>query len=133
MAPAVGLSVHPRCPTGMPRLSLPRIVRSLAECRLRSSILIIDRPRWYIKKRRFQKAFQSLLILRKHPILAARDLYSINAQIEVERDIIGDTSFFKRFVELFTIPRVRRATLASWTVMIAQQMCGIVRMPDLLQ
>ncbi|KAJ3529202.1 hypothetical protein NMY22_g9097 [Coprinellus aureogranulatus] len=30
-----------------------------------------------------------------------------------------------RFFELFTIPRVRRATLASWVVMIAQQMCGI--------
>ena len=28
-------------------------------------------------------------------------------------------------MELFTIPRVRRATLASFTVMIAQQMCGI--------
>jgi MFS family permease len=28
-------------------------------------------------------------------------------------------------VELFTIPRVRRASLAAWTVMIAQQMCGI--------
>lgn len=30
-----------------------------------------------------------------------------------------------RFGELFTIPRVRRATLASFVVMIAQQMCGI--------
>ena len=30
-----------------------------------------------------------------------------------------------RFIELFTIPRVRRATLASFTVMLAQQMCGI--------
>jgi len=28
-------------------------------------------------------------------------------------------------LRLFTVPRVRRATLASFTVMIAQQMCGI--------
>lgn len=28
-------------------------------------------------------------------------------------------------MELFTIPRVRRATLASFVVMLAQQMCGI--------
>jgi hypothetical protein len=28
------------------------------------------------------------------------------------------------FVELFTIPRLRRATQASGVVMIAQQMCG---------
>lgn len=32
---------------------------------------------------------------------------------------------FTRFVELFTIPRIRRATQASGIVMIAQQMCGI--------
>jgi hypothetical protein len=63
--------------------------------------------------------------LRNHEIVAARDLYYINAQIEIETSLIGDTSYLKRFGELFTIPRVRRATLASWTVMIAQQMCGI--------
>jgi len=32
---------------------------------------------------------------------------------------------FTRFVEIFTIPRMRRAVLASFVVMIAQQMCGI--------
>lgn len=30
-----------------------------------------------------------------------------------------------RFFELFSIPRIRRATWASGIVMIAQQMCGI--------
>ena len=58
-------------------------------------------------------------------MLAARDLYYINAQIEIEHDIVGDTNYIKRFGELFTIPRIRRATLASFVVMIAQQMCGI--------
>ena len=29
-----------------------------------------------------------------------------------------------RFVELFTIPRIRRATQASGVIMTAQQMCG---------
>lgn len=58
-------------------------------------------------------------------MLAARDLFYINSQIEIEREIVGNSSYIKRFGELFTIPRVRRATLASWTVMIAQQMCGI--------
>jgi MFS family permease len=84
-----------------------------------------ESPRWFIKKKRHAKAYASLLKLRNHPLLAARDLYYINAQIEIEADIIGETNYFKRFTELFTIPRVRRATLASWTVMIAQQMCGI--------
>ncbi|KAI8237265.1 putative metabolite transport protein YfiG [Colletotrichum sp. SAR 10_96] len=58
-------------------------------------------------------------------IWAARDLYYIHIQLQVEAEIIGRSNYAKRFVELFTIPRVRRATLASFTVMIAQQMCGI--------
>ena len=32
--------------------------------------------------------------------------------------------YIARFVQLFTIARVRRATLAAFVVMIAQQMCG---------
>jgi MFS family permease len=43
----------------------------------------------------------------------------------VESEIVGKSNYFTRFFELFTIPRVRRATLASFTVMIAQQMCGV--------
>jgi len=39
--------------------------------------------------------------------------------------VVKSGNYLTRFIELFTIPRVRRATLASWTVMIAQQMCGI--------
>lgn len=34
------------------------------------------------------------------------------------------SQYMMRFIELFTIPRVRRATLAACTVMLAQQMCG---------
>ena len=32
--------------------------------------------------------------------------------------------YLTRMVQLFTIPRVRRATLAAFVVMAAQQMCG---------
>jgi sugar porter (SP) family MFS transporter len=84
-----------------------------------------ESPRWYIKKRRFGKAYESLIRLRHTPLQAARDLYYINAQVEIETAIIGDSNYFKRFSELFTVPRIRRASLASFTVMIAQQMCGI--------
>lgn len=84
-----------------------------------------ESPRWYIKKGRFVEAYKSLVKLRHHPLMAARDLYYINAQVEIEKDVVGDTTYIKRFGQLFTIPRVRRATLASFTVMIAQQMCGI--------
>ena len=32
--------------------------------------------------------------------------------------------YLARFIQLFTIARVRRATLAAFVVMTAQQMCG---------
>ncbi|KAJ5918825.1 hypothetical protein N7454_009969 [Penicillium verhagenii] len=84
-----------------------------------------ESPRWYIRRGEMAKAYKSLCRLRNTPLQAARDLYSIHAQVQIEQSFAGDGNFFTRFVELFTIPRVRRATLASFTVMIAQQMCGI--------
>ncbi|KAI8684559.1 MFS domain-containing protein [Fusarium falciforme] len=84
-----------------------------------------ESPRWYMKKNRYRDALQSLLRLRNHPVQAARDLYYIHAQLEIELEFIKKGNYINRFIELFTIPRVRRATLASFVVMIAQQMCGI--------
>ncbi|KAJ5622716.1 hypothetical protein N7528_005948 [Penicillium herquei] len=84
-----------------------------------------ESPRWYIKRGKYSNAYQSLAKLRNTPLQAARDLYYISAQIKIEQDIIGDSNYLTRFVELFTIPRVRRATLAASIVMLAQQMCGI--------
>lgn len=84
-----------------------------------------ESPRWYMKKNRYVEAHRSLLKLRNIPLQAARDLYYIHCQLEIEKAIVGKSNYAERFVQLFTIPRVRRATLASFTVMIAQQMCGI--------
>lgn len=89
-----------------------------------------ESPRWLMKKGRYDKAYQSLLRLRNTPLQAARDLYYIHAQLLQETAIIAESgiskndNFFVRFFELFTIPRLRRATQASGIVMIAQQMCG---------
>ncbi|KAI1437412.1 sugar transporter-domain-containing protein, partial [Xylaria sp. CBS 124048] len=84
-----------------------------------------ESPRWLMKKNRYAEAWKSLTVLRHHPIQAARDMYSIHAQITIEQEILSQSTYLKRFVELFTIPRVRRATYAAFTVMIAQQLCGI--------
>ncbi|KAL8861920.1 MAG: hypothetical protein Q9178_001790 [Gyalolechia marmorata] len=84
-----------------------------------------ESPRWYIKKGRYHEAFMSLCRLRNTPLQAARDLYYIHAQITEEAAIIGNSNYVSRFIELFTIPRIRRATLASFVVMLGQQMCGI--------
>lgn len=84
-----------------------------------------ESPRWYLKHGRHRDAWNSLVKLRHHKLQAARDLYYISTQIEIEHEIVGDSTYIQRFGQLFTIPRVRRATLASFVVMIAQQMCGI--------
>lgn len=83
-----------------------------------------ESPRWLMKKGRFQEAFKSLLRLRNSPVQAARDLYYVHCQLVEEQAALGHSSYIKRFIELFTIPRVRRATAASFVVMLAQQMCG---------
>jgi hypothetical protein len=85
-----------------------------------------------MKKGRHAKAYASLKRLRNSPLQAARDLYYIHAQLEQEEMLVQESAviktrgnMFTRFVELFTIPRIRRATQASGIVMIGQQMCGI--------
>ena len=78
-----------------------------------------------MKKGMYGKAYKSLLRLRNHPIQAARDIYYIHSQLELEAEILGSNTYKTRFIELFTIPRLRRATLAAFTVMLAQQMCGV--------
>jgi sugar porter (SP) family MFS transporter len=84
-----------------------------------------ESPRWYIKKGKYMNAYQSLRRLRNTELQAARDLYYIYAQVRLEIELVKKSNYVTRFIELFTIPRIRRATLASFTVMIAQQMCGI--------
>ncbi|KAK8923256.1 Polyol transporter 5 [Metarhizium anisopliae] len=90
-----------------------------------------ESPRWCLKKKRYDQAWKSLLRLRNTPMQAARDLFYINCLLEQEVELVKESGLkvtsnvFTRFVELFTIPRIRRATWASGIVMIAQQMCGI--------
>lgn len=110
-----------------------------------------ESPRWYIKQNCYPQAYRSLLRLRNVPLQAARDLYYMHVQIELEnkmlaaeqqardgvrpgqdmnrtpvaRDLHKAALYVRRFVQLFTISRVRRATVAACTVMLAQQMCGI--------
>lgn len=74
-----------------------------------------------MKKNRYDKAYKSLLKLRFHPLQAARDMYYIHCQLQIEAKIVGNTNYVTRFTQLFTVPRIRRATAASFVVMIAQQ------------
>jgi sugar porter (SP) family MFS transporter len=90
-----------------------------------------ESPRWLMQKHRYAEAYKSFARLRKSPVQAARDLYYAHCLLRQEDILVAESgiaakgNFFTRFAELFTIPRVRRATQASGIVMIAQQMCGI--------
>jgi hypothetical protein len=73
-----------------------------------------------MKKGRYAKSYQSFLRLRNTPFQAARDLYYTHALLAQEEILIKEaglspkSNFFTRFFELFTIPRIRRATLVSY-------------------
>ena len=102
-----------------------------------------ESPRWLIKKQRYSEAYKVPLRLRENNLLAARDLYLIRAQLNVEtilfmrteRDVINlgrevphlDPRLYRReislwgygrrIIQLFIIPRVRRSTVAAFVVM----------------
>lgn len=96
-----------------------------------------------MKKMRYREAFASFCRLRKFEIQAARDMvgylssqyghrpllialqFYAHCQLEEEREAFKGTTYFSRFKDLFVQPRLRRANLASWVVMISQQLCGI--------
>ncbi|KAG6916850.1 hypothetical protein DXG01_005149 [Tephrocybe rancida] len=84
-----------------------------------------ESPRWLMKKGRYQAAYASFKRLRNSELQAARDLYYVHRQLVEEFQVLKGSNYISRFTELFTVPRIRRATLASFVVMIAQQMCGI--------
>lgn len=84
-----------------------------------------ESPKWLMKKGRYTDAFKSYLRLRKHPIQAARDLYYSHALFVEEKAQAAGTTYISRNINCWKIPRLRTASLAACTVMIAQQMCGI--------
>jgi sugar porter (SP) family MFS transporter len=92
-----------------------------------------ESPRWLVKKKRYANAFYSLLVssnlclltfqrLRPTAIQAARDLYSMYTNFKEEEQLKLGKNLY---LELVTVPRNYRATIAAFIVMFMQQFCGI--------
>lgn len=77
-----------------------------------------ESPRWYMSKKQYYRAYQSICTLRHHKIQAARDLYYMHTLLEAENAMkLGQN----KVLELITVPRNRRAMIASTIVMFMQQ------------
>ncbi|KAL9014498.1 MAG: hypothetical protein Q9173_000846 [Seirophora scorigena] len=84
-----------------------------------------ESPRWLMKHGKHAKGFRSMIKLRSHPIIAARDFYYSNVIYAEELKLARGAGYFARLWDCFAVPRIRRANYGASTVMIAQQMCGI--------
>ncbi|EKG11024.1 Sugar/inositol transporter [Macrophomina phaseolina MS6] len=81
-----------------------------------------ESPRWYMSKGRHAAAYHAMCQLRYNKIQAARDLFYMAELLKAEEGMkIGQS----KVKELFTVPRNRRAMLASEIVMFMQQFCGV--------
>ncbi|KAE8336673.1 hypothetical protein BDV24DRAFT_178338 [Aspergillus arachidicola] len=101
-----------------------------------------ESPRFLIRRGDYTGAFVSLRQLRGTDIQAARDLYYIHSQLQVETEMfdgerpqnwyseeiyqkkVRETGFFKRLGKLFSHPRNQRACVAAFLVMASQQLCA---------
>lgn len=86
---------------------------------------MLESPRWLIKKGRYQDSFKVFCRIRNTDMLAARDLYYAHRQILEEKDAFGGKTLARRMWELVSVPRLRRATVASSWIVISQQFSGI--------
>ncbi|KZZ86643.1 MFS sugar transporter [Ascosphaera apis ARSEF 7405] len=90
------------------------------------AFLCPESPRWYLSKGHHYQAYKTLCKLRHDKIQAARDLFYMYTLLEAETKMkLGQP----KIVELFTVPRNRRALVASEIVMFMQQFCGVNVIP----
>lgn len=104
----------------------------LAAASLPTTLLLVfiflcpESPAYWVKhSNRYDVSFRSLCSLRNTELQAARDVLNFYQEQKRVSQNVAKPSFMRLFGELFTIPRVRRATLAAWCTMFTQQICGI--------
>lgn len=84
-----------------------------------------ESPRWLMKKNRYQKAFRAFCRIRNTELIAARELFYAHCQISAEENMFEGKTLATRALELFAVPRIRRATVSSAIIVISQQFSGV--------
>ena len=86
-----------------------------------------ESPAWHFTRGHYRKGFDSLVKLRNTKLQATREMYSVYLarKHDIHLRTTARQSFGSKFGSLFTVPRSRHAMYASYTVMLAQQICGI--------
>lgn len=74
-----------------------------------------------MSKNRHYKAYESMTRLRYNKVQAARDVFYMHTLLEAEEEIKDKRKTI--ILELITVPRNRRAVMASEIVMFMQQVC----------
>ncbi|RMY12355.1 hypothetical protein D0867_07791 [Hortaea werneckii] len=100
-----------------------------------------------LRRPRVPKVLNTLVLLRGHSILAAKELFYVHCQMEVEKHAYlkkdpeassragsstrqmktfrGRPTYLTKLGQLFVVPRIRRAMMAAVVCMISQQLCGV--------
>ena len=84
-----------------------------------------ESPRWYISKGRYNDAYKAMARIRNTPLQAARDVYAAYEGVLAEEEVAKIGKSRLRFLDLFTVPRIRKGTQSATFVMFMQQFCGI--------
>ncbi|KAI7080493.1 hypothetical protein KC327_g243 [Hortaea werneckii] len=133
---------------------VPVFAAEVAPAHIRGSLVMnwqlfdaLESPRFLMKRGRYPAAYQTLVLLRGHSILAAKELFYVHCQMEVEKHAYlkkdpeassqagaatrhvrtsrGRPTYLTKLGQLFAVPRIRRAMMAAVVCMISQQLCGV--------
>ena len=90
-------------------------------CNTTTALLLLTLAyRWLIQKNKISKAYRSFRRIRNTDLQAARDLYYTYVGVQIEKKVNKNKNLFYQFYELFSVPRNRRATMATWIVMFGE-------------
>lgn len=92
-----------------------------------ATFFLPESPRWYMDRGGegdYKRAYEAMCKLRKHNVVAARDMYVAYKYLEVEREKVAAKGRRNGIVELLTVGRNLRAAQSAWFCMFMQQFCG---------